>query len=104
MDKVILPDKATTETVPFTINFGDRLQYGETINGSSVSIVVMSGEDANPSAMLVSAATTTGTTITQTVGGGIAGVVYMIVFLVTGTNSHNYVKEGWLVVTAPGTF
>jgi hypothetical protein len=102
MNTIILPEKGITETLPFTIPFSDVLQYGEAINGASVSVVVLSGVDANPSAMLASAVTYTSNTVTQVITGGVAGVTYMVIFLVTGTNSHNYVKEGKLVVTTPG--
>jgi hypothetical protein len=104
MDTVIFAEKATTEIIPLTVTFADRLQYGETINGASVSVIVISGTDANPSAMLSGAVVTAPTSVTQNITGGIAGVVYMVVFLVTATGSHNYAKEGRLVVTAPGAF
>ena len=104
MDNVIFSDKATTETIPLTVSFGDRLQYGETVNGASVTCVVISGTDATPSAVLSGVATYTANTITQNVTGGVAGVTYMIIFLATATNSHNYVKQGRLVVMAPAVF
>jgi hypothetical protein len=104
MDQLILSDKATTETISLTAFFADRLQYGETINGSSVTAVVSSGIDPTPSAILSGASTYTATTVTQAITGGVAGVTYTLIFLATGTNSHNYVKQGYLSIVAPGTF
>ena len=104
MDNVIFSDKATTETIPLTVFFGDRLQYGETVNGASVTCVVVSGIDPSPSAVLSGTATYTANSVTQNVTGGIAGVTYMLIFLATGSNSHNYVKQGRLVVMAPAAF
>lgn len=101
MDTIILPEKASGETIPLVVSFSDRLQYGETINGASCSITVLSGTDANPSAMLGSLSYTS-TTVTQVVTGGVIGVIYMVVLIVTGTASHNYIKEGRLVVTQAG--
>ena len=102
MDTIILPEKAQGETLPFVVSFADRLQYGEAINGVSVQVAVLSGTDPTPSNMLASAATFTSTNVTQVITGGVAGATYMIVFVVTGTASHNYIKEGRLVVTQAG--
>lgn len=104
MDNVIFSDKATTELVPLTVSFGDRLQYGETLNGATVTCVAISGTDPAPSNLLSGIATYTATTVTQNVMGGVAGVTYMLIFLVTASNGHNYVKQGRLVVMAPAVF
>lgn len=102
MDTIILPEKASGETIPLVVSFADRLQYGETINGCTVNVSVLSGVDSNPSAMLDGAASFTSSTVTQVVTAGVIGVTYMVVFVVTGTASHNYIKEGRLVVTQAG--
>ena len=104
MDTVIFQQKATTETIPISVTFADRLQYGEIITSASVSVVVLSGIDPNPSAMLSGATSYTNTVLTQVITGGVAGVIYALVFLVTGSGSHNYVKEGQLAVITPGTY
>lgn len=101
MDTIILPEKASGETIPLVISFADRLQYGETINGAAVTITVLSGTDPNPSAM-VGTTSFNANTVTQVVTGGVIGVTYMIIVVVTGTASHNYIKEGRLVVTQAG--
>ena len=104
MDNIILPNKGTTETLPFTVNFSDRFVYGEAINGIAVSISVVSGIDSSANLMISTPATYTANTITQVVSGGVAGVTYMLVYLCTGTASHNYVKQGYLTVVAPAAY
>lgn len=97
---VIFDEKAVSEVIPLVVDFSDRLQAGESINGVAVSVSVFSGTDATPSAILSGAATYSGTQVTQKVTGGVAGVIYNIFFLVTGTNSHNYGKVGRLAVVS----
>lgn len=99
MNQLIFTSKSVGETQPYVVNFSDRLQFGETINGAAVSISVFSGTDPSPSSML------SGTTsydasgnVTQVLTGGVVGVIYNIVYVVTGTASHNYVKVGQLAV------
>lgn len=104
MEQLLFSDKATTEVIAISVNFADRLQYGESVNGATVAIVVASGVDPTPAAMLVSPATYTTTTVTQELTGGVAGVTYTLIYLATGSNSHNYAKQGYLAVVAPGTF
>lgn len=96
------PSKTTGETIPVVFNFQGKLQYGESLNGNAVSCVLYSGTDANPSAMLVGTPVMTATTVTQSVAGGIAGNLYTLVCVATGTNSHNYSMECRLAVITPG--
>lgn len=100
MALVIFPSKPVGETVPYVFDFSDKLQFGESINGASVALVVSSGTDPNPSAMLDGAVVLGPTTVTQNITGGVVGVVYGIACTATGTNSHNYVKQGSLAVLA----
>jgi hypothetical protein len=95
---VILPVKDISEVLPITVNFSDMLQFGETINGANCVASLFSGTDSNPGAIIVGAATYTATTITQIITGGLSGNTYTLAFLVTGNNSHNYVKVGQLSV------
>lgn len=101
MNQLIFPPKAIGELNPYVVNFSDRLQFGEGINNASVAISVFSGTDSNPSAMLSGTATFDAFgNVTQNLTAGLVGVIYNVVFLVTGTNSHNYVKVGQLSVIA----
>ena len=93
--------KAVGETLPLVVNFSDALQLGETINGASCNVTVFSGTDASPSSILSSTATYDASgNVTQNVTAGIAGVIYNVVFIVTASGSHNYVKLARLAVVA----
>lgn len=99
MNQLIFPAKAVGELNPYVVNFSDRLQFGESINGASVAITVFSGTDPNPNALLSGAATYDASgNVTQNLTGGLSGVIYNVTFIITGTNSHNYVKVGQLAV------
>jgi hypothetical protein len=99
---VVLPIKAVTEVIPITISFSDMLQFGETVNGGAVSASVFSGTDPTPQAILSGLPTISASGLTQEITGGVAGNIYTLAFLVTATNSHNYVKVGNLSVIDPG--
>lgn len=99
MNQIIFDAKAIGETQPYVVNFSDRLQFGETINGASVSISVFSGTDPSPSSMLSGTASYDANgNVTQVLTGGVAGVIYSVVYIITGTGSHNYIKVGQLSV------
>lgn len=98
MTLVVFPSKAVSDLAPYTFDFSDRLQFGEAINGAGVAISVLNGVDPNPSAMLSGTVSITATTVTQAITGGLPGVIYSVVCVATGTNSHNYVKQGSLAV------
>jgi len=101
MTLLLLPSKTAAETVPYVINFSDKLQFGETVTGAGVTMSVFSGTDPSPSAM-VGAITTTSTTATVQISGGVAGNIYLLICVVTASGTHNYSKEGRLAVIAPG--
>lgn len=100
MGNPTFPSKSVGETLQYSFNFLDKLQFGEAINGASVNVVVTSGIDPTPSAMLVGAPSFTATTASQDITGGVPGVIYTLVCTVTATNFHNYVKQSALAVVA----
>lgn len=97
-----IPSKTTGETIPVVFNFQGKLQYGESLNGNSVTCVLYSGTDPSPSSMISGAATMTATTVTQSITGGIAGNLYTLVCVATSTGSHNYSMECRIAVITPG--
>jgi hypothetical protein len=99
---VVFPSKDTGETIPLVFNFSDKLQFGETISGSSLSVSVFSGTDPSPNSILSGSPVNAATQVTQSITGGVAGVIYTIVCLVTATGSHNYAKTGHLAVITTG--
>jgi len=101
VNQLIFDSKAAGETAPYIVNFSDRLVGSETINGASVTVSVFSGTDSTPATMLSGSATYDANgNVTQILTGGVAGVVYNIVYIVTTSGSHNYVKVGQLAVIA----
>lgn len=102
---VIVPSKNTGSRVPISYPFADQLQFGETITGVSIQIVVYSGVDPAPATMLFGAASVNGTTVTQVFSGGIDGVIYETTALVTGSAGHIYSKGAKLaIVNSPEAF
>lgn len=101
MNRIIFDQKAVGETKPYVVNFSDRLQFGEAINGAAVAVSVFSGTDPSPSNMVSGNATYDSSgNVTQLLTGGIVGTIYNVVFTVTGTASHNYIKVGQLYVVS----
>lgn len=101
MNHIIFEAKAIGETQPYVVNFSDRLQFGESINGAAVSVTVFSGTDPTPSSLISGTASYDAYgNVTQVLTGGIVGVIYNVAYIVTGTASHNYVKVGQLAIIA----
>lgn len=102
MGGTILASKATTALEPYVVNFSDKLQFGEGINGAAVTVSVHSGVDPSPLSLLDGTVTYDASgNVSQNITGGLAGVIYNLVYLCTGTGSHNYVKVLKLAVLAP---
>ena len=102
MTLLIFTSKTTGETAPYEFNFNDKLQFGETISGASVSATVFSGIDATPAALILGTPTIVGGVVTQNIQGGVPGVIYLLSCVVAASNAHNYTKEGRLAVISPG--
>lgn len=85
-------EKSVSEVLPYSMTFSDLLQPGEAINGVSTTASVYSGTDATPQNIVDGAPTYTGTNVTQNITGGVSGVIYVVMVLVTATNAHNYAK------------
>lgn len=90
-------------------SFLDDLATGDTINGATVSAVVFSGTDASPGDLISGVADYSASpVVTQLVdssvatGGGVAGVIYTVIFTVTTSDGNVYSKEGRLAVITPG--
>lgn len=98
MNLLIFDEKAVSEVIPLTVNFSDRLLFGEVVTGVTVTATVFTGTDPTPSAILSGAPTFTNTTVTQLITGGLPGVIYSLVFIAAGSATHAYIKVGRLSV------
>lgn len=80
----ISQSKTVNETISLTADFGDDLASGETITDFSVTNVVFSGTDSNPSYMLYQVPELKkGYVVDQRFRLGVPGVVYEATFSVT---------------------
>jgi len=102
MSFLTLPAKSQAEDIPVTFNFLDQLVFGEVITGVVITIIVYSGIDPNPSAMIADVPVITTPEVTVPIQDGVVGVIYTIVCTVTGSDSHVYSQEGRLAVITPG--
>ena len=94
----ILPDKDYREIVPVTFDFVDDIATGATVTPVSVTVSVIEGTDASPSALLSGAATATGSVVTQWIDSGVVDVVYKLTSLVTVSDGQTLVLTAQLTV------
>jgi len=98
MSTIVLRSKVVGEEVLVQINFLSRLAVGETLLTVDRTVVVASGVDANPSAMLSGAATISGTIVRQMIINGLPGVIYLLTVAVRTSNSQLLFNHGKLAV------
>ena len=91
----ILESKNVSETINLRIDASGLMDTGEAITAVLAYVVVWSGTDPNPSAILSGSPTVLTNVIRQNVIGGVAGVTYMLRFDLT-TNQGNQ-----RILTAP---
>jgi len=80
--------KNTGETTPLVFDFLSKLPIGDTIASAVCTCTVWSGVDASPSSVLSGSATISGSKVTQTITGGVAGVTYKITCAATTTAGY----------------
>jgi hypothetical protein len=78
----VLRPKRVVEVMPVEADFTKYLLSGEIIDTAEVAVLVFSGEDPDPSAMLYDSVEIAGAVVSQRIAVGIAGVVYIIKFTV----------------------
>ena len=75
-----LSAKDPDETISVGAEFAELMADGETLTTATVAITVLRGTDPGAAAMLVGAASASGSVAAQLVGSGVAGVDYQITF------------------------
>lgn len=90
--------KITTESELFTFDFSQILKPSETISTASSSVIVISGVDATPLAMIVGTPVVSGTLAYQRLVGGLTGVTYRLVITITTSLENTYVGVGDVAV------
>lgn len=95
---ISFPPKWEDETASLQFDFISKLPVGVTLSSATCTPSVISGEDANPSAISGSVAVS-GTVATVTMNAaGVAGVIYDLKVLGTGSDSKVYELHGTLAI------
>lgn len=97
-----LPAKLVPETITVEFDFSDVLLWGEAIEGASVVVEVLSGQDSNPEELLLGDALVGGAKVWQDIQLGKGGVIYNLVATADGDSSTSYVKMRRLAVLTEG--
>ena len=90
--------KDPAEIVLLAFDFADAAGPAVTLSGSTVSVSVHRGADANPSAILSGSPTINGLQVLQRVVGGLGGVTYSVKAQVDASDGSRYVLAGLLPV------
>jgi hypothetical protein len=86
------PNKAAGEKVTLTFDFEPEIG-GDAIVTKSCAVELVSGTDANPSAMLNGSPTVSGQKVYQSIMGGVTGAKYDIVCTIT-TATETLILQG----------
>lgn len=78
----VFPAKYIGDRLTVEVDFSGDFP-GIVITSATVTVAVLTGEDPNPSAMLIAAPVIRGTRIRQKITGGLSGVIYVFTFSVT---------------------
>jgi hypothetical protein len=92
------PDKYPPEDLVYSVDFMNLLA-GESISSSTWTCEVLVGTDAGAAAMISGAATVSGSTTSQRVINGIAGVLYLLTARVTTGTGRVYAQSHELRVS-----
>lgn len=98
-----LPVKRPGETGPAVFDFTSSMAASETISTQSVAASVYSGVDANPSAIISGAASASGKLVSQSITGGVSGVIYQLVCTITTSLSKTLQQSSYFAVVPPLT-
>lgn len=90
--------KFVGETKNYVFDFTSELAPSETISSATVTATVYSGTDGSPSAIINGADTTSGPRVTQSITGGVAGVIYYVVCSATTSASQILRRVGYIAV------
>jgi len=91
-------DKAVGETAIVEVDFSRLVQAGDSISSVSVSVFVLSGIDANASALLSGMVSISGKVVRQKLAAGVDGVEYAITFSAVMASGQTLNETGLLSV------
>ena len=83
----LLP-KLSGETQTYRMSFASKLTVGVTFSSATVTATVFAGTDASPSALISGTASVDGSDIVQSLTGGVAGVIYSLLWSATQSDGE----------------
>jgi hypothetical protein len=93
-----LPPKGVSEVLGVVFNYSRVLSGSETLTAASVTAVLYSGTDTNPSAIISGTPMITSPQATQTVTGGLVGNIYQLTCMATSSFGYTYAQTTLLSV------
>ena len=87
MSRTLWPAKDPAEKLVTTFDYSADLDAGETIASANLTCTLLSGADADPSAVLYGTPTIAAGTVLQPITGGVEGATYTLRCAVTLTPS-----------------
>lgn len=98
MSRITLEGKLAGETELVVFDFTSKMVVGTTISTKTTTCSVYSGTDSSPSSVINGAATSSGQKVTQSVTGGVLGVVYLLVCTITTSDSQTLILSAFLCI------
>ena len=98
MSRTQFQPKLVGETVNTVFDFVVRLGIAETISTATTVATVYSGVDTTPANLVNGAASISGTQVTQSIKGGVAGVVYQVMCTIVTPSGLTFQLFGLLAV------
>lgn len=100
--RVILPRKSISEDLEVLFGFQDQMPFGTTISGTDITVIVASGVDPNPTAILDGSPSLVDTYfIKQNLTGGVGGVTYLLTCSVAVSGGLLLSRQAYLAVLDP---
>jgi hypothetical protein len=96
--RIEFPSKPVGETINLGVDFISRLASGETINTGSCAATLYSGTDPNPSGILSSLATVSGTSVIQQITGGVRGNIYELAYTAVTSLGQTLLITGYFAI------
>lgn len=96
--RVILDPKKLSESPVYTADFISSMLPNETILTGVVVASVFSGTDPNPTAIISGIAGASGTRLSQRITGGVLGVIYELLYIITTSLGNTIEISAYLAI------
>lgn len=96
--RLTFPPKLAGETISLPFDFTAKLASGETISTQAVVAAVYSGVDASPASLISGLATSSGSTVSQNITGGVLGTIYYVTCTITTSLGLTKQMTGYLAI------